>query len=79
MFRVSRSGPAAAMSGRLILLVLLLGAVPGCINLQEWADAANARQQQSCVYVQGGYGMFLAVRIVSATGGLPLEVCLGQR
>lgn len=60
-----------------VLVILLL---TGCgINLHDWSEAANARQQQSCIYVQGGYGLFMAARIVSATGGVPLETCLTAR
>jgi hypothetical protein len=30
----------------------------------------------SCLYLQGGYGLFAQVRVVTATGGADLATCL---
>jgi hypothetical protein len=63
-------GVLAVLSGVLLL--------PGCADFASMAETLNARQIQSCVYVQGGYGLFAGARMITATGGVPLETCLRE-
>jgi len=47
-----------------------------CTGLDKLGHTLNERQVTSCVYTQGGYGIFMQVRTVSATGGADLETCI---
>ena len=62
----------------MLLLLALLLLLSGCATsrIEALAQALNERQVSSCIYVTGAYGLFLSVRLVSATGGQSLHECL---
>ncbi len=59
-----------------LLVLLLLLTSCATARIEALANALNERQVQSCIYVTGAYGLFLSVRLVSATGGQDLRECL---
>ncbi len=67
-----------SVTQRLILLLCLCILYTGCTSFASLGDTLNERQVQSCVYTQGAAGLFVQVRSVSATGGIPLETCLRE-
>lgn len=56
-------------------LVLLLG-LSGCADVANMAATLNERQVQSCLYVNGAYGVFVGFHSITATGGASLDACL---
>jgi hypothetical protein len=63
---------------RFIVAVAVCATFQGCADFASMAETLNARQVQSCVYVQGGYGLFAGARVVTATGGVSIETCLRE-
>lgn len=66
------------MTMRLLLLLSVCSLCVGCASFTSLGATLNERHVQSCVYTQGGYGLFAQVRVVSATGGVPLDTCLRE-
>lgn len=62
------------------LWLLLLGVAlcGGCTGVASLAETLNAREVMSCVYATGAVGPYAHARIVSATGGASLDMCLRQ-
>ena len=60
---------------RFLLLCLALS-LEGCLDVHALSTSLTERQVTSCLYLQGGYGLFAQVRVVTATGGADLATCL---
>lgn len=59
-----------------LLLALLLG---GCADVASLAQSMNDRGIAACHFYSGGYGLFIGVHGIIATGGTTLDECQALR
>jgi hypothetical protein len=59
-------------------LVSLLGCASIDTSIDNLAESLNKRQVHSCLYLSGMYKVFVSARALIATGGIPIERCMGE-
>lgn len=60
------------------IILSLLVLCSGCQSVAGLAESLNTREVTSCIYATGAIGPYAQARIVSATGGASLSMCLDR-